>query len=461
MPDYNLPGTYADIQDGGLRISKPVLQPKVTIIGYTDKATVSIMNPYSITRRENIYLFDLDSGVPSEMSLAASEIFDGGADNVEMLILSHSNPTGISADQRYTDLDTAYELLLNTNVDIIVPVTATIDTQVSDGAHGETRNFGYQLANFCYRSTVNNNTAIGVIGVTPPIANVTGTPTLSEMNIWLANVTGFDTTSTSAFGGDFSEYDGITDVNGDGVPDNYAFYATSTERIPAGNPPANDNTVLTDAMGNPVDIGQYISVVAAHLRSSNGIAIRVNPTLGWYTHNGAGTYAGLISALPARRAPSNKILPNSTVSRNMSLRQASNLATARFVTVLGKPDGNKLTHAVTGAYNISTYYRSDFVNLSTVRIVHESINMVRAVAEPFLGEPNNPINRNALENEIDEALGRMVKDGSLLNFSFNILSTPSMQILGNILIDVKLEVAFEIKTITMRVALVPPGTLGS
>ncbi len=453
---YNIPGTYADVQDGGLRISQPVLQPKVTVLGTTDKTTVDVLEPYELTRAADISNFDMVSGAPSEMTRVLNEAFDGGAKRVEAVIIS--TDTSLTAAERYAALGTAYGLLLNTNIDIIVPCGVNVDTAVGTGTSGEVRNYAWQLAEFCYQSTANNNTAIGVIGVEPPIANATGTPTLAETAAWVTALADYDTSALE--GSAFDEYDGITDVLGDGVPDNYAFYATSDRLMPAGNPPSSDGQVVHDAHENPVDIGAYISVVAAHARTYSSVAQRVYPTLGWYHHNGAGAYAGLIASLPARRATTNKIFPMTDPSRNISLSQAGTLHTARFVSVLSKPDGNKVGDGMTGAYNISQYYRSDFVRLSAVRIVHDAINMVRGVADPFIGEPNNAVNRGALEVQIDEGLGAMVKEGSLNDFEFSIYSTPAMTILGQLLIDIKLDIAHEIRDITIRVGLVPPGSLG-
>lgn len=455
MALYNIPGVYAEIQDGGLRISKPVLQPKVTVLGITNSTQVDLLDPYVLRRYEDINLFDNSDGTPSEMTRVMSEAFDAGADHVEGVIIATG--TGIDADARYTALETAYTNLLNTDIDIVVPCGVAIDTVVSNDGAGNARNFGHQLANFCYQSTVNHNTAIGFIGVEPPVAT-TGTPTLTQLENWVTALTNFDTSALS--GRDFSIYDGVTDADGDDVPDNYAFYATTDGIIPVGNPPAQDPNVVFDALQNPVDIGAYINVIAAHVRSAGSLARRVNPTLGWYIHNGAGAYAGLTASLPARRAPTNKVLPYASPTRNMSLSQISSLSTARFPTVWVKPSGNKLSDAMTGAYNISTWARSDFVRLSTVRIVHDAINLIRGVSDPFIGEPANPVNMNALEAAVDEALSGMVKEGSLNDYAFSVVATATMRILGQVLIDVKLDIAHEIREITIRVALVPPGSLG-
>jgi phage tail sheath protein FI len=108
---------------------------------------------------------------------------------------------------------------------------------------------------------------------------------------------------------------------------------------------------------------------------------------------------------------------------------------------------------MTGAYNISQYYRSDFVRLTTVRITQESISAVRIVSSPFIGKPNNGVNRSALEAAIDEGLGKLQRRGALEGFRFSLISTPTMRALGQIIVDLTIIPAFEITEIRVRIGL--------
>ena len=160
-----------------------------------------------------------------------------------------------------------------------------------------------------------------------------------------------------------------------------------------------------------------------------------------------------MSVLPPWSSPTNKVIPGVSVVRNMSLAQANTLAKDRFVTFYQKPKGVVVVNALTGAYNIDANYHSDYTRLTTVRIVHDAIERVRFASDPFIGEPNNSVNRSALAAEIEQTLGRLQQVGALRRFDYAIRSTPDMQVLGQVDVELLLVPAFEITEITVRVAL--------
>jgi len=108
---------------------------------------------------------------------------------------------------------------------------------------------------------------------------------------------------------------------------------------------------------------------------------------------------------------------------------------------------------MTGAYNIDQYARSDYVRLSTVRIVHDAINYVRQTADQFIGEPNNAPQRNAMATAIENALKNMQENGALRRFNFNVYASPTDQVLGRATVELILVPAFELQQITVIVAL--------
>lgn len=443
-----LPGFDVEVQDQGLRITRPIQGPKVTVLGVTDKTDIDVRDPFLLERREDLVKVDLVDGTPSEITKAATEAFDGGAENVEVVVIAQVNPAtgGYTDNDRYTDLESAYDALFNTDVDIVAPVGAYID---SPGLTGNF-NFGYQLADFCYQTTVNNNTAVGVIGVSAPTTGVatTGNLSLDELESHVAALEVYDTSLLN--GAAFTLYDGTTDIDADRVPENYGMVATSDRTIPGG-PLAG--TVVKDGRGNFVDIGAYLSVVATWSRFATQTARRVNPELQYYNSTAAHSYAGRIASLDSWSAPTNKPLPAVRPIRELSLSQANRLAGKRFVSMITKPLGFVTADAMTGAYNISDFARSDFTRLTTVRIVHDSLNFIRRITEPFIGEPNNGANRAAMETAIDRALKRLQALGALEDFEFSLISTPTQRVLGQVLVDLVLVPAFEIRTIQVRVAL--------
>ena len=467
----NLPGTKVEVNDGNLRITRPPVQPKVTLIGCTNNPNVDAGEPIRIESDDDAVLFDnrydtdgttlLSTGAlqkPSELTRAIAEAFAGGAQNVEVIALpsttgfeSKLDPSP-SASDRYDALALTYAVIKDTPMNIIAPVGAYID----EAGLLSSENFGYQLANFCYQNSINYQMCIGVLGVTPPNpldTNPTGIPSLTQLEAWTAGLETFDTTAIN--GDDFTIFDGTTDAAGNGIPDNYAFWATSDEVIPVGgaSAPRFDANVVTDRRGEPVDIGAYISVPTEWSRFYNNESNRVYPTLGYYTNSTASAYAGLISKLPARIGTTNQVIPGMTPIRQLSPGQADRLLVQRFVPMLMRSLGYVVVQDNTGAYKISDYYRSDFTLLTTVRIMHDAVGVVRTRAETYIGKPNNAVNRNALMSEIDEGLGLMQKRGALEWFEATIVATNAMRVLGRASIDLVIQPAYELLEITTYVSL--------
>jgi hypothetical protein len=456
MPDFtNIPRTRAEVVDFGTRITPPIAGPKTTVIGFTDNPSAPLEDPYLLERLEDLSTyFDKAAGGSSEITRMIEEAAAGGSRNLEVFVLSDGSGVRYSEDavtpaQRFAMLARAYELLINHDVDIMLPVQAKVDMT----GLASTQNFAWQLANFCYQATKEYNSCIGTVGVQPPSAAVavTGTPSLALQSSWVDALAAFNT--SGLMGIDFSIYDGVTDANGDGIPDDYAFWATTDEQIPIGSPPAQAANIRKDSKGNPIDIGGYISVVASWCKIRNEAAARLYPIQGYYNAGGEGVYAGLISSLPAEISTTNMPVPGAEVLRNLSARQVNTLSGARFVSFWTMPNGFVVASGLTGAHNISQYYRSDFVRLTTVRITQESIAAIRIVCNPFIGKPNNTVNRSALENAIDEGLSRLQKRGALEGFRFSLISTPTMRVLGQIIVDLTIVPAFEIQEITVQIGL--------
>lgn len=444
MPTFaNLPGATVEITDQGLRISRPPAGPKVMLLGMTTSTNASATPyvPYTVSDGSltlAYVIFRDADGTVNELNKALMEASVGGAGDIEIMnILPAASGAFLEDDDRYGYLEEAYTQLINYSVDIVIPVGAHLDSQTLSDSD---TSFGYQLANFCYQATVNNNTCIGVIGVDGPTTSASGTPTLTEMETWVTALENYTNCGS---------YDGTTDAGADGVPDNYRYVATVAGTMPASFASGD----VEDAKGNKIDIGAYISVVAGAVRAVNEAAVDLYPTLGYYNADGAATYAGLISSLPAKSAPTNKIMSGLDLQQYISLSQADRIAGGRFVPVISKPKGNVAATAMTGAYNISQYYRSDFVRLTTVRIVHDAINFVRDVADQFIGEPNSAPQRNAMSTAIENALKSMQAQGALRRYDFNIYATATDQVLGRATVELELVPAFELTQITVIVSL--------
>lgn len=192
MADY-LPGINVTLNDLGLKVAPPPAGPKITLLGVTSNTGLKIREPYTVASVEkamNTLYFDLPSGifpgsvgnviygqnarVPGEIALAIEEAINAGAPNVEIMVINtlsgqqlidYLSPA-VANPQRFLDLSGAYEVLRNRDLDVVVPIGVYIDTNLT-GSFSDA-NYGKQLADFCFRSTQESNSAVGVIPTTRP-----------------------------------------------------------------------------------------------------------------------------------------------------------------------------------------------------------------------------------------------------------------------------------------------------
>jgi hypothetical protein len=96
---------------------------------------------------------------------------------------------------------------------------------------------------------------------------------------------------------------------------------------------------------------------------------------------------------------------------------------------------------------------SDYTRLSTLRVTFAAVDVVRTAAEPFIGEPNELPQHNALETAIKAGLDRMKEAGAIVAYRFTISSTLYQKLLGESIIDLELIPALETRKIKLNVAL--------
>jgi phage tail sheath protein FI len=93
---------------------------------------------------------------------------------------------------------------------------------------------------------------------------------------------------------------------------------------------------------------------------------------------------------------------------------------------------------------------SDYIRLTTKRIVDEAANLVRQVTQKFVGEPSTVQMRNSMETAISSALRGMQLLGALLTSDFNITYIPAE---NKAIVDLVLTPAFELKAIQVQIAI--------
>lgn len=296
-------------------------------------------------------------------------------------------------------------------------------------------NFAYQLANFCYQLSTNDNNTIGAMGV-----NLWDSKRKKDLDLWMGAAPTLDSA-------------GSVSKNGSGLLGNKflagaigwskGMFAVTGKDL-ANYPDSAD--IIVDTNGNNVDIGRYLSLVAAWPNFINTF-----DTTGFgYLASGAAAYAGLVSALDPHSAPTNKSL-GTGVRMPVRLKKAdrNSLAGSRLVWFHVKSGGRVAVDDAPTA-SLAT---SDYARLSTIRIVNAAVDEVRDVAEPFIGEAHTAAVRAAMKTAIDARLAKMQKVGMLRRFESAVSATPTQQILGQAVIELVLVPAFELRKISVLISL--------
>ncbi len=306
-------------------------------------------------------------------------------------------------------------------------------------------NFAYDLARFCFDKSENNAEVIGFVGVRPPrtfsLADVSawvGTAPISELDGDNLVIT---TNGTGLLGNKFMagritsgslaglEIGGIDGLAGGG------FYAKEDPFLDGGADLKDTNDAL-------VDLGKYISLVGAQLILANTAQKNA------YVSTASSVYAGFVSSLPAESAPTNKVLPGARVPFRLSLAKLDSLAGAGYVMVQPKTKGTVVSDAPTAARTTSDYRR-----LSTVRIVKATLDAIRSVAEPFLGEGLSGARLAALDTALENTLAKLLKAGLLKRYQKKLSATASDLVLGKATVELTLVPSYELRSITVLCSL--------
>jgi hypothetical protein len=499
----NLPGTIANLNDLGLRIAPQPAGPKVTLLGVTANWRVPLNEPLSVTNigQATAAMYGGNSGndaFPGELSLAIEEASLAGAQNIEVVVVAHvsgsdytnyTDPTSQAGMKgRYDALSSAYTAIQNLPLDVVSPVNAWADCTGFD--------FGSQLADFCYQATTEvDNACIGVLpmmtvpqwawthrsATVSPLSGTTDTTVRGEISSLSGAAEWYFAFPSLALITEWEKY--ATQTNSPVVtnlPTWWDAYIAGSEDLDSTFYPLDDENAATDVStayfatwqaneldgsrafdqrGNKVDAGARISVVGCPLRTSTSqirkLAKGVGASLDQTVQNtdGAAAYAGFITTLPAHSSPTNKRISSLGSLRPLSPAQANRLAGRRIVSMMSRANGFVVVNAVTGAYNVSRYVRSDFVRLTTVRVIDAILDLIREVAQKYVGEPNTAAQRNALANEIDKFLKQMRVVGAHQGASFHISATPEQQVLGEAEINLTIVPPFEILKITTNISL--------
>lgn len=328
---------------------------------------------------------------------SAAKALVGGTDGVSM-----------SVAEAYDSLETAYEALENYPVDLIVLKDLYLDATKTDYNSNtgllETVSAGFapQFCTFLDDHAKNTGETIGVMAVTPATSNK-----LADINTWYRRLTEIDTSDPTR----------------------------------AANIMAGINC-------------KWLQVTAAE-------PIYTNASLSFpYIGTMESAYAGMIQGLTAKSTLSSTVVGAFTTTNKplsgiigtryvLSSSQLDKLTQMRYVTLRNRPGiGLVITDGVTAAAEGSDYRR-----LSTIRIVKQAMEVVRDVAEPFIGEPNTAEQRDALDTAVTKGLQAMIEAQALRDATFNVESTVAEQVQGIVRVEMILVPAFEMRRIKVTVKL--------
>jgi hypothetical protein len=420
-----------------------------------DGATSSKMELYEALdlAYQNLESDELDQVIPMEAFLDDMNVVDGD-------IIVHSTSELFPVGQRYpipgsdgdglgklykeefegsmyyfwdTDLDGTAEIFPSVG---LASATTKIDGSALAASDFKEVNFAYQLADFCFRITLNDNFCLGTIGTSMPASN-----SIKDVSLWVGKDPTLDAT-TGAVIADGSGLLGNKFMAGT-VTRNAGFYATFSGNLPTGNFDTNSD-IIKDFGGHKVDLGKYLSITAAPLVFFNDF----DQTGFGYQANAAAYYAGFVSQLSAKSAPTNKTIAGVRAPFRLFKTKLNSLAGAKYVVTKQKEGLVKIADAPTAARPDSDYQR-----LTTVRIVAGALDIVRFVGDPYIGEPNTQLRRAALEESIRKELADYQKAGFVQRFDVKVLATPTQVIQGDQTVELEIVPAFELRKITVITSL--------
>jgi len=297
-------------------------------------------------------------------------------------------------------------------------------------------NFAYQLANFCFSLSVNDNEVTGVIGTKAP-----SSLSSKDVSLWIGKEPVVDSL-------------GAVTANGSGllgqkflagtIAREKGFFATTTGFLPVSADFNLDTNILKDRNGHKIDIGKYLSIPAMYLTFFNP-----TDTTGFgYQASMSAYYGGFYSALPSKSAPTNKVVSGVRAPFRISKTKLNSLAKFKMIAIKQKENNLRISDAPTAARD-----DSDFTRLTTMRITSDVINAVRSVATPYIGEANTPLSRASLETGIVRELSLLQELGFIQRFAARVSATATQEIQGDSTVELTIVPAFELKKITVITSL--------
>jgi hypothetical protein len=288
------------------------------------------------------------------------------------------------------------------------------DYSESDPVTASELNFGYQLARFCEKTSSMNHSCVGLIGVSePPSYN------LAAIKAWSNTLKSLEFTKQ-------------------GVKYGYShgFYKTTNNRI--------TGSVITDEANNPIDLGAYLLPVVAWGKLPTSSKVQdCSGYIGAYCYFRAGDKLVNID------------VPNFTLSYSIPKSILNELVGSRF-TVMNSYYRRTYNLVQAPVVRTAAMPISAFTKLSTIKVVNETAENLREVADKYLGRPNSPQVREAMKTEMESVLRAGVSIGKFQAGTVTVESTGMENILGIVKAYVKLRAFSEIHDVEIYLTYANP-----
>jgi hypothetical protein len=424
-----LPGVKTIVKDRFYSVSRqdtPV-GPRICVVGTRNTpdgtGNVADLDVVQVTKELDVITA---FGEGSQLHKAYKELIAAGGDRIFMVPLPSNtvfnHTTGTLTSGGSSVFEDAFSAVEVSMPDIVVPWgrggvpsdwqdPATPDDDVEYGFHADnsttvSNNWAYKVAEKVKEISENTNPCIAVMGVRPWIGSGAN-PATSEVM----------------------------------TPGNVSSHLALTN-LPDKNATTGSSLVWGD-------LGRYVIVIAAEVKP----VAYSSPNIADFGYaNGATTFAASLSRMASYISPVNKTVFNITRLRfNPTRTQLSNNNGTGVVdkgvnTII--LNFNKVPVYAEGLTFAPTV--SDYVRVSTSRIINEASLVVRQVCQKFIGEPSTMQVRNSMETAITSGLRGMQQLGALLDSDFTVSYIPSE---NKALIDLVLTPAFELKTIEVSIAV--------
>ena len=199
---------------------------------------------------------------------------------------------------------------------------------------------------------------------------------------------------------------------------------------------------MMDRENLPYPIGRNLSIIFAQYETF------IETENYNYVSNGAAGYAGMVSRLPLDQSSTNQPIDIEKISFYLARHQHAALNAKGIVTL--KRSFTRGTVVVDGTTMAPA--ESVFRRLSASRIVGAIEELIRAVAEPYIGKQNYIANRNSLHTaikaQLDELLGTLLED-----YQFQLIVDSRAERYNYIDIEYEIVPIYEIRQIRNRISV--------